>query len=50
MTNMSWLPCVPMALTADRWKKGGKAVTLMADAFATRIGTVSEEAARWRAP
>jgi choline dehydrogenase-like flavoprotein len=33
---------VPMMLTADRWKKGGKAVTLVTDAFATRIGTVDE--------
>lgn len=33
---------VPMMLTADRWKKGGRAVTLLTDAFATRIGTVDE--------
>ena len=30
---------VPMALTADKWKPGGKAVTLVADAFVTRINT-----------
>jgi choline dehydrogenase-like flavoprotein len=36
-TNTSY---VPMALTAHRWAKGGKKVTLIADAFATRIGTV----------
>jgi choline dehydrogenase-like flavoprotein len=28
---------VPMALTADRWARGGKAVELRADAFVTRI-------------
>jgi choline dehydrogenase-like flavoprotein len=28
---------VPMALTADRWAADGKAVTLVTDAFATRI-------------
>jgi choline dehydrogenase-like flavoprotein len=28
---------VPMALTADRWARGGKAVTLVADAFVVRI-------------
>jgi choline dehydrogenase-like flavoprotein len=31
---------VPMALTADRWARGGKAVTLVADAFVVRIETV----------
>ncbi len=30
---------VPMALTADRWAPGGRAVTLVPDAFATRIHT-----------
>lgn len=30
---------VPMALTADLWKSGGRAVTLITDAFATRIHT-----------
>jgi choline dehydrogenase-like flavoprotein len=30
---------VPMALTADAWSPGGRAVTLVADAFATRIHT-----------
>jgi hypothetical protein len=33
---------MPMALTADLWRKGGRAVTLLTDSFATRIGTVSE--------
>src|SRR5204863_2508133 len=33
---------VPMALTADLWHKGGKAVTLIPDAFVTQIGTVTE--------
>ena len=28
---------VPMALTADAWADGGRAITLVADAFATRI-------------
>lgn len=28
---------IPMALTADLWKAGGKAVTLVADAYVTRI-------------
>jgi choline dehydrogenase-like flavoprotein len=28
---------VPMALTADRWQRGGKAATLIADAFVTQI-------------
>src|SRR6185295_16463358 len=30
---------VPMALTADAWSPGGKPVTLIADAFATKIHT-----------
>ncbi|HVS29012.1 MAG TPA: GMC family oxidoreductase N-terminal domain-containing protein, partial [Solirubrobacteraceae bacterium] len=30
---------VPMALTADAWQRGGKAVTLIADAYVTRIDT-----------
>jgi choline dehydrogenase-like flavoprotein len=30
---------VPMALTADRWSHGGKAITLVADAFAYRVET-----------
>jgi choline dehydrogenase-like flavoprotein len=30
---------VPMALTADRWSRGGKAITLVADAFAYRVET-----------
>ncbi|WP_437760062.1 GMC family oxidoreductase N-terminal domain-containing protein [Sorangium sp. So ce1389] len=30
---------VPMALTADAWKAGGKAATLIADAFAIQIHT-----------
>ncbi|MEA2437435.1 MAG: hypothetical protein QOF65_1991, partial [Thermoleophilaceae bacterium] len=33
---------VPMMLTADKWHKGGKAATLIADAFVTQIGTVDE--------
>jgi choline dehydrogenase-like flavoprotein len=28
---------VPMALTADGWRRGGKAATLIADAFVTRV-------------
>ena len=36
---------VPMMLTADLWHKGGKAATLVADAFVTSIGTVSENGA-----
>lgn len=28
---------IPMALTADLWKPGGKAITLKSDAYATRI-------------
>jgi choline dehydrogenase-like flavoprotein len=30
---------VPMALTADAWHRGGKAVTLRSDSFVTAIGT-----------
>jgi choline dehydrogenase-like flavoprotein len=30
---------VPMALTADRWAPGGRAVTLLTDAFAVKIHT-----------
>src|SRR5919106_5005074 len=33
---------VPMALTADKWAPGGKAVTLVPDAFVTRIETAEE--------
>src|SRR3989454_6462692 len=33
---------VPMALTAGLWARGGKAVTLVADAFVTRIATARE--------
>src|SRR5262249_5934445 len=29
---------VPMALTADLWSRGGKAVTLVSDAFAVNVG------------
>jgi choline dehydrogenase-like flavoprotein len=42
---------VPMALTADLWAKGGKAVTLVTDAFATRIHTDGNSVVRgvtWR--
>lgn len=45
---------VPMGLTADAWKRGGKAVTLIADAFATRIvtegsgGSLRARGVRWR--
>jgi choline dehydrogenase-like flavoprotein len=35
-TNISY---VPMALTASRWQSGGRDITLVTDAFATRIGT-----------
>lgn len=34
---------VPMGLTADRWAPGGRAVTLVPDAFATRIHTERRE-------
>jgi choline dehydrogenase-like flavoprotein len=33
---------VPMALTADKWVPGGKAITLVPDAFVTRINTAAE--------
>src|SRR5439155_23756843 len=32
---------VPMALTADAWSKHGKRITLIPDAFATKIGTTT---------
>ncbi|HLB22899.1 MAG TPA: GMC oxidoreductase [Dehalococcoidia bacterium] len=40
-TNVSY---VPMALTADRWASGGRAVTLRPNAFATQIHTGTEGA------
>src|SRR5258705_458578 len=42
---------IPMALTCDQWSSGGRAVTLLADAFATRINTDARAIARsvtWR--
>jgi choline dehydrogenase-like flavoprotein len=41
---------VPMALTADKWSPGGKAVTLVADAFVISIDTADGEArgVTWR--
>jgi choline dehydrogenase-like flavoprotein len=42
---------IPMALTADAWSMTGKAVTLIADAFATQVHTDAHGAARgvtWR--
>ena len=33
---------VPMALTADKWSPGGKAITLVPDAFVTRIHTTEQ--------
>lgn len=42
---------IPMALTADRWARGGKAITLIADAFVVRIEADDENIARgvtWR--
>ena len=42
---------VPMALTADRWARGGKAVTLIANAYAVGIQVDSHGVARavtWR--
>ena len=45
---------VPMALTADAWKRGGKAATLVTDAFATGIITegsgdsLRARGVRWR--
>ncbi len=50
-TNASY---VPMALTADRWAAGGRPVTLVPDAFATRVvtaddgGEVVARAVTWR--
>src|SRR6266542_826479 len=37
---------IPTALTADRWSRSGKAVTLQADAFAMRMNTNGQGAAR----
>jgi choline dehydrogenase-like flavoprotein len=45
---------VPMALTADAWHRGGKAVTLIADAYVTSVQTsqsgsaVSAQGVTWR--
>jgi choline dehydrogenase-like flavoprotein len=45
---------VPMALTADAWQRGGKAATLIADAYVISIdtepggGSVSARAVTWR--
>jgi choline dehydrogenase-like flavoprotein len=42
---------IPMALTADRWAHGGKAITLIADAFVVRIEVDNADVARgvtWR--
>lgn len=42
---------VPMALTADRWARGGRAATLVTDAFVVRIDTDETGTARgvtWR--
>jgi choline dehydrogenase-like flavoprotein len=45
---------VPMALTADAWQRGGKAATLIVDAFATEILTegtgnsLATRGVRWR--
>lgn len=42
---------MPMALTADLWTENGKAISLITDAFATRIHTDSNSTARavtWR--
>jgi choline dehydrogenase-like flavoprotein len=36
---------VPMALTADRWHKGGRRVKLVADAFVTKIETETKGSA-----
>ena len=47
-TSVSYMP---MALTADLWSQGGKAVTLITDAFAVRVNTDSQSTARsvtWR--
>jgi choline dehydrogenase-like flavoprotein len=41
---------VPMALTADKWREGGKAATLVADAFVVSVDTADGEArgVTWR--
>jgi len=42
---------IPMALTCDRWSRGGRPITLVADAFATRIALDGDSSARsvtWR--
>jgi choline dehydrogenase-like flavoprotein len=42
---------IPMALTADLWARGGKAISLVTDAFVTNIGTDGNGEARsvtWR--
>lgn len=42
---------IPMALTCDRWSRGGRPVTLIADAFAVRVDTDGDAGARsvtWR--
>jgi choline dehydrogenase-like flavoprotein len=42
---------IPMALTCDLWSRTGKAVTLIADAFAVRVATDAQSIARsvtWR--
>ncbi len=42
---------VPMALTSDLWSKGGKPITLVPDAFATKVLTDAKNVARgvtWR--
>lgn len=36
---------VPMALTADKWSQGGKPVTLIADAFVTKVHTEDRDGA-----
>jgi choline dehydrogenase-like flavoprotein len=33
---------VPMALTADLWHRGGRAVTLLTDSYVTKVGTADE--------
>jgi hypothetical protein len=42
---------IPMALTADRWSRNGKPISLLADAFATSVNTDGHGTARsvtWR--
>jgi choline dehydrogenase-like flavoprotein len=42
---------IPMALTADRWSRNGKAITIVPNAYATRIHTDDQGQARavtWR--